>query len=77
MIRHPQTSIYDTGFAAHESVRQENIKLNERITRLKAKLADVCARAGYHDNETHTHDGQHFLRCRNCGLNADEQEAGK
>ena len=35
MIRHPQTSIYDNGFAAHEALRQENIKLNERIDELE------------------------------------------
>ena len=37
MIKHPQTSIHDNESEAHEALRQENIKLNERIAELKAE----------------------------------------
>ena len=50
MTKHPQTSIHDTGFAAHESVRQENIKLNERIKELEADKQDLALIAKEQEN---------------------------
>jgi chromosome segregation ATPase len=37
MCKHPTTSLHDTGHAAHEAVRQENIVLSERIAELEAQ----------------------------------------